>query len=122
MGARARIIRVLILALIPLVAIAVVGVWHDLGQRQARVGRNQMALAQAGSLTTQEVVEGHLRTLESLAADLQGASATDDEAMRIRLTRYLTANPEWEGTSIIGRDGWNTASHRRAPHRVRRRS
>lgn len=118
MGARARIIRVLVLALIPLVAFAVLGVWSDLEQRQARVDRNQMALARAGALTTQAVVEGHLRTLESLAADLRDGSATDIEALRARLTRYLAANPEWEGMSIIGPDGWNTAAPSTAPGAV----
>ncbi len=106
------------MALVPLVAFAALGVWYDLEQRQGRVDRNQMALARAGSLTTQAIVEGHMRTLESLAADLRDGTATDIEGLRTRLARYLAANPEWEGISIIGPDGWNTASPSTPPRAV----
>ncbi|MEX2372662.1 MAG: cache domain-containing protein, partial [Dehalococcoidia bacterium] len=110
MSQRARVLLILAVAMTPLLVLAIALLWREAGAGEARIARERLGLARAAALATEAFVEGNLSVLESLASDLSPSDGADIEALPERLAGVVAANPEWQGFTVVGADGWNLAS------------
>ncbi|MCC6174223.1 MAG: PAS domain-containing protein [Chloroflexi bacterium] len=114
---RRRVLGIVTLASLPLIALALYGLWLGKASSEARVSEERIAVARAAALTASGFVEGHLSTARSLA---QTRSVRDSTTANAALTdimpKVLAVNPEWEGWGVFDADGWNIVSSTSASH------
>src|SRR5436189_4493386 len=96
-------------AALPLLLLALAVLWRDFGDKQAQIARDHEARAHVAALSTEAFVSNNLSTVRSLAATFP--VVLDGDVNTSQLFDHLIAeNPDWQGASIVGADGWNVAS------------
>jgi len=110
MSQRARILWVIVLAILPLVALSGVGLWQQVKHEQARVAAERLQLAQASAFATAAFLEGQVATAASVALHpLIARARAASRELDAFVTRVAGEHPAWEGVGVIGPDGYSIA-------------
>ncbi len=104
MSQRGRLMLTLAAAMLPLVLLALGLLWRDAQAVENRIARDRVALAQAGALTVTAYLEGNLRTLQVVAAELAGVSPQEARTLQPWLSLKQQSNP-WSGLGIHDSEG-----------------
>ncbi|MGQ0544853.1 MAG: cache domain-containing sensor histidine kinase [Betaproteobacteria bacterium] len=110
MSQRARILWVIVLAILPLVALSAFGLWQQVREAERRIAAERLRLAQAAAFATGAFLEGQVAAARALAQHpaIAGASAPSRELAAL-VARLAGERPEWEGIGVIGADGTSIA-------------
>jgi len=106
MSQRARILWVIVLAILPLVALSGIGLWQQLKHEEARIAGERLQLAQAAAFATGVFLEGQVATAAAVALHPLIARARAPSRELDAFARKIAGErPEWEGVGVIGADG-----------------
>jgi PAS domain S-box-containing protein len=112
------VLALVMLPTVSLLLLAALSAWRTALDNEAHVVEQRVTLARSIAQATTSIVSGHVSTLRSLALTKAIADPQDESAIQDFLERVVSANPSWEGLSILGPDGANIASAFAAPHTV----
>lgn len=110
MSQRTRVLRVIALAMLPLLAFVTFLVWRDQGRSNGRIEQERQQLVRAAALATQAFIEGNLSTVRALAVAPVIADQPPEQDRTEALARVLAVNPDWQGLSLVDADGWNLST------------
>ena len=106
MSQRARILWVIVLAILPLVALSGIGLWQQLRHEETRIAGERLQLAQAAAFATGVFLEGQVATAAAVALHPLIARARAPSRELDAFARKIAGeHPEWEGVGVIGADG-----------------
>lgn len=116
---RVAVLRIIVLAALPLIALSLLIVLQRYQARQRDAASTQLSLASSAALATASYLDGSLATLRnvSLSDEIVAAAGDSDRAERY-LREIVAANPDWFGLSVVGSDGFTIAGSFAAPGSV----
>ena len=110
MSQRARILWVIVLAILPLVALSGLGLWQQYRHVQERIAGERVQLAQAAAFATAAFLDGQVATAASVALHpLVAHARKPSRELAVLLKRIAADHPQWEGIGVIGPDGLSIA-------------
>ncbi len=110
MSQRARILWVIVLAILPLVALSGLGLWQQYRHVQQRIAGERLQLAKAAAFATAAFLDGQVATAASVALHpLVAHARKPSRELGVLLKRIAADHPEWEGVGVIGPDGLSIA-------------
>ena len=110
MSQRARILWVIVLAILPLVALSGLGLWQQYRHVQERIAGERVQLAQAAAFATAAFLDGQVATAASVALHpLVAHARKPSRELAVLLKRIAADHPQWEGVGVIGPDGLSIA-------------
>ena len=104
--------------MLPLAALALISVWQNAGEAEARVAAERVARARAAALVTEGFLSDNIGTLRALALMPPLRDPRDLAETTAALGRLVESQPEWQGMSLFGADGWNIASNTAPPRTI----
>jgi signal transduction histidine kinase len=106
MSQRARILWVIVLAILPLVVLSGAGLWQQIRHEESRIAAERLQLAQAAAFATAAFLEGQVATAAAIAVHPTIARARQPSRELDAFARKIAGeHPEWEGVGVIGPDG-----------------
>jgi signal transduction histidine kinase len=117
MSSRLLAFPVGVVAALPLLLLAAIVLWRDVGQKQDQIAKDREAHAQVAALSTNAFISNNLSTVRSLAVSIPLLQLGDEGNAARLFDRLVLENPDWQGASIIGSDGWNLVSSSSTPPR-----
>jgi two-component system, sensor histidine kinase and response regulator len=112
------VLALVMLPTVSLLLLAALSAWRTALDNEAHVVEQRVTLARSIAQATTSMVSGNVSTLKSLALTGAITDPQDESAIQDFLERVVSANPSWEGLSILGPDGGNIASAFAAPRSV----
>src|SRR5579864_1279191 len=112
---RTRILSLVLASGLPVLVLAVFGLWRYLDAAKQEVVDDRVAMAQAASITTQAFVTDVSSAAETLALSPDLVDTTRRGALSALLDHARQANPDWQSIAVLDASGRIIASGGAAP-------
>ena len=107
---RTRIVTLVLGTGLPVLVLAIFGLWRYLDASKQQVVEERMAMAQAAALTTQAFASDVVGSAQTLALSPEVTNPSRRAALPALLDRARQGNPEWDQVAVLDASGADLAS------------
>jgi hypothetical protein len=107
---RSRIVALVLASGLPVLVLAIFGLWRYLDAAKQEVVDDRVATVQGAALTTQAFVSDVTASAETLGLSAEATDPAQRDALSARLERVRLANPDWEQVAVLDSSGHMIAS------------
>jgi len=107
---RTRIVALVLASGLPVLILAIFGLWRYLDAAKQQLVDDRVAMAQAASLTTQAFVSDVTGTAQTLALSPELTDPSRHDALPALLEQVRATNPDWEQIAVLDASGKSLAS------------